>query len=609
MKKEPKKPSKMTGIRTKISLMMIVLLAVVVLTLTLTLFFSFRKTTAGYILDALETTMEINGDSVEELMERIRTADELVYPMERVEENNLPPIAGIIVRFDPKKDYSDLNSHLAVYQEGRKLFQDYFQTCFGEENFGAVSQLYVEDTYPLAAYLSKIYDLDQKESGFFSARKVKTQDWYQKTILQDGENYWFTRTEEPDRIYVSRLLKISRYADGSLMEYPLGVLVLQLDVSWISSRIQMDHMTQNTQVFLTDVSGNTVYASPGALDHFSDRELERSDETIHNCTYQGISCLIQKRNLALGLNLVTMVPISEVHFLALDAFRIILYVAGIVLIFAILLSMLVSGKIVRPIEELSRHMKRGSTEMIGESASSAEIDVLYRSFNELMQKLKQADLELAEAFEKEKEANLRALQAQINPHFIYNTLNSVSCMALLHQENEISQVLGSLTKVIRYNLKKPDAIVHLEEELENIYSWCRIQECCYEQSIRFSYDIQVPADQIKIPKLIIQPLIENAVVHGANFAGEDARICLHIWMEGKCLYIVVWDNGTDVDTDRINRLACGKGEVCSDSLGVRNVYERIRLRYGSAGQMRFEQDEEHHTLVQIVIPAEMDQSL
>lgn len=151
--------------------------------------------------------------------------------------------------------------------------------------------------------------------------------------------------------------------------------------------------------------------------------------------------------------------------------------------------------------------------------------------------------------------------------------------------------------------------MHLEEELENIYSWCRIQECCYEQSIRFSYDIQVPADQIKIPKLIIQPLIENAVVHGANFAGEDARICLHIWMEGKCLYIVVWDNGTDVDTDRINRLACGKGEVCSDSLGVRNVYERIRLRYGSAGQMRFEQDEEHHTLVQIVIPAEMDQSL
>lgn len=80
-------------------------------------------------------------------------------------------------------------------------------------------------------------------------------------------------------------------------------------------------------------------------------------------------------------------------------------------------------------------------------------------------------------------------------------------------------------------------------------------------------------------------------------------------MEGKCLYIVVWDNGTDVDTDRINRLACGKSEVCSDSLGVRNVYERIRLRYGSAGQMRFEQDEEHHTLVQIVIPAEMDQSL
>ena len=110
MKKEPKKPSKMTGIRTKISLMMVVLLAVIVLTLTLTLFFSFRKTTAGYILDALETAMEINGDSVEELMERIRTADELVYPMGRVEENNLPPIAGMIVRFDPKKDYSDLKS-------------------------------------------------------------------------------------------------------------------------------------------------------------------------------------------------------------------------------------------------------------------------------------------------------------------------------------------------------------------------------------------------------------------------------------------------------------------------------------------------------------------
>lgn len=225
MKKEPKKPSKMTGIRTKISLMMIVLLAVVVLTLTLTLFFSFRKTTAGISSMRWKRRWKSTG-FVEELMERIRTADELVYPMERVEENNLPPIAGIIVRFDPKKDYSDLNSHLAVYQEGRKLFQDYFQTCFGEENFGAVSQLYVEDTYPLAAYLSKIYDLDQKESGFFSARKVKTQDWYQKTILQDGENYWFTRTEEPDRIYVSRLVKnqpvCGRKPDGISARSPLS---------------------------------------------------------------------------------------------------------------------------------------------------------------------------------------------------------------------------------------------------------------------------------------------------------------------------------------------------------------------------------------------------
>ena len=605
MKEHGKDTSKKTGIRTKISLMMIFLMAAVVLTLTITLFFSFRKTTAGYILDAVETAMQINGDSVAELMERIRTADELVYPMERVEETNLPPIAGMITGFDPKEDYSDLNQYLASYQEGKKLFQDYFQTCFGEESSGSVSQLYVDASYPIAAYLSKIYDLDRKESGIFSAEKVREQEWYQNTVMQGGENFWFTRKEEPNRIYVSRLLNINRYEGGKLDEYPLGVLVLQLDVSWISSRIQMDHMTQNTQVFLLDASGNTVYASPGELKQFSEEETEISGEGIYHGTYQEISCLIQKKNLALGLNMVTMVPISEVHFLALDAFRIILYVAGIVLIFAILIGMLVSGKIVRPIEELSRHMKRGSTERICKTADSAEISVLYHSFNELMQKLKQADKELAEAFEKEKEANLRALQAQINPHFIYNTLNSVSCMALLHHENEISQVLASLTKVIRYNLKKPDAMVYLEEELENIYSWCRIQECCYEQSIQFSYDIQVPADRIKIPKLIIQPLMENAVVHGANFAGEDARICLHIWMEGQRLVIVIWDNGTGADTERINRLACGKSEVCSDSLGVRNVYERIRLHYKNAGKMYFTRDDEGHTQVQITVPAEI----
>ena len=194
------------------------------------------------------------------------------------------------------------------------------------------------------------------------------------------------------------------------------------------------------------------------------------------------------------------------------------------------------------------------------------------------------------------------MQAQINPHFVYNTLNSISCLAMINNQENIAGLIRSLTKILRYNISNLERMVSLSEELHIIRQYENIQKSCYRESIEFEYDVDQSTENIKIPKLMIQPLVENALIHSVNYKEKTKYIHLVICKSEDKLIVRVCDNGTEADVEKINQYITGMVVYEGNSLGVRNVYERMKLVYGADAELKYEKDEEGQTVAKLQIP-------
>lgn len=222
-----------------------------------------------------------------------------------------------------------------------------------------------------------------------------------------------------------------------------------------------------------------------------------------------------------------------------------------------------------------------------------------------MRRIRQLIENIYLAEEKKKQAELSALQAQINPHFLYNTLDSINCLALMDGEDDIADLLTSLSDILRYSLKKAYDLVPLSKEIEIVECYARIQKNCYENKLQIYIDVDREAEAVLVPKLLIQPLIENAIVHGMEEGEKVEIIKVTAWLEENGVHIWVWDNGTHADLERISQYLSGDrvSRPEEGGLGIYNVAERLRMMYGKEGHLSYNRDEEGCTLARIWIPA------
>ncbi len=234
-----------------------------------------------------------------------------------------------------------------------------------------------------------------------------------------------------------------------------------------------------------------------------------------------------------------------------------------------------------------------------------EIALIANNFNQMIGQIKALINKVKEVSNKKKDAEIRALEAQINPHFLYNTLDTINWMAIDEEQYQISNAINSLAQILRYGIDMSNKTVKLRDELEWIKKYIFLQQIRLKSSFDFDIEAQKETLDLNIHKLLFQPFIENALVHGYQEENEE-KFCLNvkIIIENGMLKITIKDNGKGInskDMEEINKIILGKGEN-TNHIGIMNAIERVQLYYGDEAKVNIMSGLHVGTTIYIYLP-------
>ena len=207
----------------------------------------------------------------------------------------------------------------------------------------------------------------------------------------------------------------------------------------------------------------------------------------------------------------------------------------------------------------------------------------------------------------QKNAEVQALQAQINPHFLYNTLDSVNWMLIDREEYDISDIIISLGSLMRYCIEDENAFVPLDREVEYVISYLKIQKNRLEDKLEYQVQVDNALREEKVPKLILQPMVENAITHGIEPRRQKGKVSILIRDAGEEILVTVEDDGIGMTPEQLNHLKEELPDLEKEGhtgIGLRNVDRRIRLHYGEQYRIRIESVYGEGTSIHLRIPKE-----
>lgn len=252
---------------------------------------------------------------------------------------------------------------------------------------------------------------------------------------------------------------------------------------------------------------------------------------------------------------------------------------------AVLVSAFVSKSISRPIQELSRAMgytEKGDFAVRLESGRRDEMGNMMRSFNHMVEQLDSLFTQTIEDEKAKKNLEICSLQYQISPHFLYNLLASVRSLAVIEGAEETGEMLGDVSRLLRNTVSYAGMLVPLSFELENIQTFLSIQNACHSGLISQQIQVQEGIQDLLVPNLILQPIVENAVFHGADPESGEVWVEVSAKKQGEVLLLTVRDHGCGISREEQRKILEGqaRGELISH-VGLRNTKDRIRLNFGS----------------------------
>ena len=277
--------------------------------------------------------------------------------------------------------------------------------------------------------------------------------------------------------------------------------------------------------------------------------------------------------------------------------------------FMLVAILLMYQSITRPLTDLGKAMKTVQDENFElqlDGDRRDEIGILNESFNFMVNKINLLIREVYQEKLAQKNAEIEALQAQINPHFLYNALDSVNWMLIDRGEMDISEIIVSLGKLMQYCIETDNALVTLNQEYQYIQDYLCIQKNRLESRLSYSLEIEEPLGELLVPKLILQPLVENSIRHAIEPYEKQANISIRSFMRDGKINITISDDGCGMTAKQLEKLQQSEKHGGKSGIGVPNVVRRLKLFFGEESEMKIESGQGLGTTMTIVIPAMTD---
>ena len=424
--------------------------------------------------------------------------------------------------------------------------------------------------------------------------EIEETDWYQKTLEHPGLN-WFVNYQEKT-LFSARKLAFSGAREG------VNILYMDVDYQKLFTPYA-ETLISECGLYITDQDGKLVFEESrfsGKNQNYDLTYSEFLEQRDRGSTDYIILC---EQSNTTGWTVWLYQPVG----LAGEAMRPIGVMAGVTILIcifaAVLAYFITSGMVSSRIERLTHFMQEvqeGSMDMQMESDDRDEIGMLYRGFGSMMKRIRTLINEVYLSKITQKEAELKALQAQINPHFLYNTLSLINWKALAAGEEDISRMTLALSTFYRTALNRGRNVLQVETELSNTRAYLEIQSMLHDGDFDYEIEAQTEILQCESLNLILQPLVENAIHHGIEEKTDGrGKITVRGWKEDNCVWFMVEDNGVGMEQKVADKILTME----SKGYGVRNVDERIRLCYGEKYAMKVESVVGKGTKMTIHFPA------
>lgn len=397
---------------------------------------------------------------------------------------------------------------------------------------------------------------------------------------------------------------------------PVGVMFITMDLSTCSHMAQTIVADSSTLVYVTDLNGSVIYdssgshtgqAAPETLAAYFNENCSKPILSIEHTSY----VIAHSEVASFGWRVITLVP-EEVY--AEEAYSVsdaILLSAIVVLALAAALTALFSRILSLPLERMAQTMNRVDSEHLSIRSTVKgrdEVSQIAQSFNELMDRLQTAIQNEYLLEIRHKEAMLRALQAQLNPHFLYNVLQSVSSMAEVREAPEIVTLARSLGNLLRYSIQSESLTATVRDEVLHVEHYLLIQKTRFGERLHYQINVPEYAMEYLLPRVFLQPMAENAIIHGLEAQPEPGNLSIRIWQEDDLLHIDVSDDGCGISPEELDRIyEQFKNTQIPNSetgIGLINLKSRLELLYGDRASLHVETEVGVGTSISITLPAE-----
>ncbi|GKX32258.1 histidine kinase [Vallitalea longa] len=410
-----------------------------------------------------------------------------------------------------------------------------------------------------------------------------------------GKSFWSINTYDDLNNKIHRVSLIRSINDINNIENTLGILKLDIDQKKLAKVYNESTVNENSEFYIFNDSD--IVISSNDSDILFDEipsELLKEDININKDGFYRVEwknkeyLLAYSRIQPMNWTLISLVPIKEI----LDDLQIIQKVIriGIIVSFIICIMIVIFfyKKFLTPLKQIRVLMKHIENENFVsiDVKGNDEIAMLFKSFNKMSNRLNQLMNQVYLVKIKQKESELKALQAQINPHFLYNTLDTIHWVARIESAFETSALIQALSKLFRLSLNNGSQFTSVKNEIEHLNNYIFLQKQKYETLVDFVIHVEDEVKECKVVKLIIQPLVENAIYHGISSLPQKGKINIVIKREKDNLIYEIIDNGVGINEKYINDLLISDTET-SKGFGIKNVNDRIKLYFGDEYGLSF----------------------